>query len=279
VGSVSNLAHFQLMRRAKELGVTVLLSGQGGDEALCGYKKYLGFHIQSQLRAGRVAASARTLWDFWRNGSVLRQIKLSEAKRYLPKWLIPRQNELLGPALRETFRPIRIDLKPGETVQERQTEDIMRFSVPALNHSEDRCSMAASREIRLPFLDWRLLELFVSAPMELKLHRGWTKYGFRKAMEPLLPAEIAWRKDKQGFTTPEAHWLKTNLKQGVLDDFFAPTSLVFTMGLVGRAPLLGAYERYCNQDSRFSPLYHREIFSVLACETWLRQNADVIADA
>ncbi|MGH6811266.1 MAG: asparagine synthase (glutamine-hydrolyzing) [Methylocella sp.] len=279
LGSLSNVAHFQLMQRAKELGVTVLLSGQGADEALCGYKKYLGFYIQSQLRAGHLAASARTLWDFWRNGSILRQFNLSEAKRYLPKWLNPYRNEFLGPALRETVHTVHIGLKPGQTVQERQIEDIIRFSVPALNHSEDRCSMAASREIRQPFLDWRLLTLFVSAPMELKLHRGWTKYGFRKAMETLLPAEIAWRKDKQGFPTPEVHWLKTDLKRGVLDDYFAPTSLVFRMGLVERAPLLEAYKRYCNHNSPFSFLNHREFFSVLACETWLRQNADVIVDA
>jgi len=55
------------------------------------------------------------------------------------------------------------------------------------------------REIRLPFLDYRFVQLLLSLGPELKLRDGWTKWVFRKAMESYLPKSIVWRKDKQGF--------------------------------------------------------------------------------
>src|SRR4029453_3275299 len=50
--------HYLLMKRAKELGVTVLLSGQGADESLCGYKKYLGFQGKHVVCSGHYAKRA-----------------------------------------------------------------------------------------------------------------------------------------------------------------------------------------------------------------------------
>ena len=78
----------------------------------------------------------------------------------------------------------------GMTIQERQALDLTSLSVPSLNHYEDRMSMAHGREIRLPFLDPRLMDLLLPLPPEFKLNGGWTKYIFRKAMEPWVPAEF-----------------------------------------------------------------------------------------
>src|SRR5262249_41176349 len=61
VGSLATLAYFRLMERAKELGVTVILSGQGADELLCGYSKYLGFYLQTLVRSGRWFKAGRVL--------------------------------------------------------------------------------------------------------------------------------------------------------------------------------------------------------------------------
>jgi asparagine synthase (glutamine-hydrolysing) len=67
--------------------------------------------------------------------------------------------------------------------------------------------MRHSVETRLPFLDYRVVELAVSLPAQYKIHDGWTKYALRKAMDGQLPAEIVWRKDKMGFEAPERTWL------------------------------------------------------------------------
>ena len=68
--------------------------------------------------------------------------------------------------------------------------------------------MAMCREIRLPFLDSRLIDLMLRAPDEYKLRGGWTKYCLREAMRPFLPPQIAWRKDKKGFSNPQGEWLQ-----------------------------------------------------------------------
>ena len=79
--------------------------------------------------------------------------------------------------------------------------------------------MAMSREIRLPFLDSRLIDLALRAPDSYKLRRGWTKYAFRTAMQRFLPPQVTWRKDKKGFSNPQGEWLKHELRQPVEDAF------------------------------------------------------------
>ena len=74
------------MGRAKELGVTVLLSGQGADEILCGYKKYLGFYCKNCFVSGKWLAATRVIGAFLYKGSVLSQVNYRETKRYLPLW-------------------------------------------------------------------------------------------------------------------------------------------------------------------------------------------------
>ena len=63
--------------------------------------------------------------------------------------------------------------------------------------------MAWSREIPVPFLDHRLIEMLVPAPSEYKLAKGWSKNALRSSVVDLLPPEITWRKDKQGFSCSE----------------------------------------------------------------------------
>src|SRR5882724_11152990 len=87
VGSFSTIAHYLLMKRARALGVTVLLSGQGADETLCGYKKYLGFYLQEMIRAGHLTAAVQVFTAFMQRGTVVSQFSYREAKRYLPQWL------------------------------------------------------------------------------------------------------------------------------------------------------------------------------------------------
>jgi asparagine synthase (glutamine-hydrolysing) len=153
-------------------------------------------------------------------------------------------------------------------VLERQSLDLSNFSVPALLHYEDRMSMAWAKEIRVPFLDYRLVELLMSVPVEMKLQAGWTKYIFRKAMEPYLPPKITWRKDKQGFVNPQSQWLKNELKSKVLD-FFKEDSLIFRKQLINRSSLLQQYEMFCH--SKVMTVHFRDIFNPLALEIWLRK--------
>lgn len=270
VGSFSNVAHYLLMEQAKELGVTVILSGQGADELLCGYRKYLGFYIQEMLRKSDYKGVIGNIAQFMFNGTVINQFSLAEAGRYLPKRMRPRVPNINGDALAD-FEPQLVGLAPGMDVRARQISDVYKYSVPILTHFEDRMSMAWSREVRVPFLDYRLVELLINLPINMKLNRGWTKYIFRKALEPYLPKAVIWRKDKQGFINPQSEWLKNSLKPNVLD-YFQEGSLIFKYGLVKRDQLLELYGRYCRQKPNRGQVWFKDIFNPLALEIWLRQN-------
>jgi asparagine synthase (glutamine-hydrolysing) len=269
VGSFSTVAHYLLMQQAKELGVTVILSGQGADELLCGYKKYLGFYVQSLLQQRHYFKAGEVLWSFWQQETILNQFSLAEAKRYLPHYWQKSELDLRGANL-SNLMPRFVGLLPGMTVQQRQILDLETYSVPALVHYEDRMSMAWSREIRVPFLDYRLIETLIPLSPKLKLHNGWTKYIFRKAMEPYLPQTIAWRKDKQGFINPESEWLKNELKPGVLD-YFREDSLIFKNQLVNHKNLHKKYKVYCQQKAGEGRIWFKDIFNCLALEVWLRK--------
>jgi asparagine synthase (glutamine-hydrolysing) len=74
---------------------------------------------------------------------------------------------------------------------------------------EDRCSMQYSVESRTPFSDdIDLIEYVFSLPGAYKIRRGWSKALLRDAMKGLLPEEVRTRRDKLGFTTPQADWLQ-----------------------------------------------------------------------
>ena len=81
--------------------------------------------------------------------------------------------------------------------------------------AQDRMSMSASREVRFPFLDVRLLDRLLAMPAAFKLRSGWTKHVLRLAVQDWLPPEIVWRRDKQGFINPESEWLKRELRPRV----------------------------------------------------------------
>src|SRR5256885_10648029 len=114
--SLSSVAHYLLMQRARDLGVKVLLCGQGGDELLCGYLKYWGFYLQSLMRSGHWGTGLHVLSQLAARGTALPQIRLSEAKRYLPPWLVPKQIDIRGPRLRGDDCRVDISLGAGGVV-------------------------------------------------------------------------------------------------------------------------------------------------------------------
>jgi asparagine synthase (glutamine-hydrolysing) len=222
------------------------------------------------------------LAGFVLNRTVVSQFDLSDAKRYMS--VLRKISDLMngqksGNAFAgqwlQGWRPLPLGLGAG-SLADRQMLDVRRYSVPALCHYEDRMSMAWSREIRLPFLDTRLIDLLVRAPDDYKLQRGWTKYALRKAMQSLLPPEICWRKDKQGFSNPQGEWLKQELRPSVLDAFSAD-SLISRKGIVNSKALLRRYESYCRQPVDGGMIWYREIFAPYSLELWMRRYESWIA--
>ena len=130
--------------------------------------------------------------------------------------------------------------------------------------------MASAREIRLPFLDYRLVSLLVPLPVRYKLRDGWTKWIFRRAMDTLLPREIAWRKDKQHFIVPQNEWFRCELREEVLR-LLKTEWVTERIGLIDRRNFRRRYDAYLQQPIQYGRLGFKDIFSPIALELWARR--------
>jgi asparagine synthase (glutamine-hydrolysing) len=92
--------------------------------------------------------------------------------------------------------------------------DLKTYLVGDINTKVDRASMAHSLEVREPLMDHPLVEWMAALPSHLKLKGGEGKYIFKKAMEPLLPNDVLYRK-KMGFAVPLNAWFRGPLKQKI----------------------------------------------------------------
>ncbi len=269
VGSFSTIAHFLLMNHARDSGITVLLSGQGADEILCGYRKYLFFYLQELVSSGQWLLATQVIRSFLSTGSVLSQIDYRETKRYLPRWLRIPEIDIRGPGLLGLNGAVPVGLN-GQSLIQRQIDDLEALSIPALVHYEDRMSMSAGREIRLPFLDYRLVSLLVPLPVKYKLREGWTKWILRRAMEPLLPKKITWRTDKQSFIVPQNEWFRSELRPQI-QTLLKGDLITERLSLIDRVNFKKRYEAYLRQPSNGSPLGFKDIFAPVALEIWARR--------
>lgn len=215
LGAARTFSQWEVMRSARQQGIQVILGGQGGDEALCGYQKYQYFYFWHLLRDG----NPRLIREFmmWlRNGTSTHGV-FAAATRYLPSAL----RGPFSPAERlcnlEFRQAVQFSgTKPGASgsIAERQKSDLLCGGIPAFLRHEDRNSMAHSVETRHPFLDYRLVEFAVSCAPDLKLHDGWSKWILRNAMKNILPDKIRLRKTKLGFDAPDAAWITSGLQNG-----------------------------------------------------------------
>ena len=247
---------FEMIKR--ETDVTVLLSGQGADEILLGYSKFYFFHLHELLTRRQYWAALQHLMASLLRRTTVWQFRLSEARRYMP-------NRFRGKHVRYiTSQPELEPLGRSDTMRDRQILDINKYSVPVQTHFEDRNSMAHSLEVRLPFLDYRLVDLALNLPTGLKLRDGWTKY-ITRAVMPELPDAIRWRRDKQGFLTPERVWLRRELRP-LIEELFSGSRLA-DLGLIDEQAFLQYYGLFL----RGRPgIWYADITRVLTAELWAK---------
>lgn len=263
LGAISSLAHIDLMRQASERGIKVLLTGQGADEQLGGYNKFLYFYLMGLMKSGKYATALRTILQFARNSATFSEFRLSEAMRYIGRRQLSEGTYISS----ENQHYDSVDIGFQGSYEKREWVDLTRTSVPALLHSEDRMSMSKSVEMRVPFLDYRLVELLARVHPSAKFAGGWTKSIFRQAMDGLIPDDIRYRRDKKGFTVPGEEWVRVLLKDE-LARVFRSDMLADRLGLVIADKLRASYERFCNGKGI---LNGRQFFRAYAFETFLRR--------
>jgi asparagine synthase (glutamine-hydrolysing) len=264
--SFSVIAHYLLMSKAKENDIKVILSGQGGDELLAGYQKYYIFYIMQLFKEKKYFSFIKQGFYYLFNSGLIKQFSIKEANRYLPTFLKSKikKTDVRNNNLKELDNKIE-NIGRYMSINERQVADLMKYSVPALTHYEDRMSMAYSREIRLPFLDYRLVEFALSLPQNLKMRNGWTKWILRKTLDSKLPDTIVWRKDKKGFNTPQEKWFRDELKDEI-NLLFDGELLVEKYGLMEKTKIQQFYQEFLENNK----IWYKEIFNIISLEVWLR---------
>lgn len=186
-------------------GIVVTLDGQGADEQLAGYLFYLINFVSSF----KFLTILRHLRHFK---------KIPNSRRYLLLgMMINFSKRLFGKKITQfiyqlTGRKDQITIHAAERLHQTFTSYLV-----TLFHIDDRASMAHSVEVRMPFMDYRLVEFLNSIPISYKLSKGWTKYLARISFKNRIPDTVVWRKDKLGWPVPDNFWFENKHKDWMED--------------------------------------------------------------
>jgi asparagine synthase (glutamine-hydrolysing) len=252
-------AQYCVARLAHEQGIKVLLDGQGADEQLAGYRKFILAYIR-QLIAGR--QYGRAVWEaaaFFCRPEILRTSRFNDGRRYLFQTL-PEVSPLWPSGVRPE-RPSQMGI--GHSLGRRLEADLMWYSLPALLRYEDRNMMAFGVESRVPFVDHCLVEWLAQVPLQARLSGGWTKRVLREGLRGVLPDCIRTRRSKLGFVTPASAWLAGPLRDWLHDTLSAPRFVAEVVD--GRAVRQLLARRMAGDRSL--PL-EDVLFSLAIYETW-----------
>ncbi|BAV34014.1 asparagine synthase [Sulfuricaulis limicola] len=280
------VALYRISKLAREHAI-VLLSGEGGDEILAGYPLHrltrsvnrahgiLRMVPRSLLnRLGPVLAAGNEkrmkYWDWAcqplreRYQSISNDVTGSIKREMYHDALAPH----LGTALRDYYVDLFDRLPAGHSDMARMAyADINSWLPEDLLLKADKMTMATSVELRVPLLDYQLMEFCVALPDDFRLNGHQGKYLMKKVMEKYLPHEIIYRK-KRGFPVPIAKWFRTDLREKAREILLDPKS-------VGRHYFRKTYiENVLDKHATGSEDLSRRIFSLLTLELWHQKYID-----
>ncbi len=275
--------------------VKVVLSGDGGDEVFAGYRKYqaeyfrkffswlpngvnrfLSHSIEPMLPESRA--------NHWMD--MLRQVKKffrgldpDPFERHLG-WAIHFEDQLRSPLLHPDVRRS-IHFEEACDYRKRLFDELphlddltrmlwvdLRHNLPAdMLTKVDRMSMLHSLEVRVPFLDHKLVEYAFSLPGDYKLHGKTTKWILKEAFRDLLPAEIIDRR-KHGFDVPVGEWFKNELREVIEDVCSSETTT--RRGLFDPQRVHQVLKDH--QDGKRD--YNNQLWIFLSLELWQRRYLD-----
>ena len=230
----SSMPTYMVSKMARDY-VTVVLSGDGGDELFAGYTRYSidqkrsGFgNLPKALREGLMQPISEALPHGTRGKNYLYNTSLDAIDRYIDsvsQFGKLKKNSLYSEKFKEklngmrsseeVFQAIANGVSTGNSVDNLLYLDSKTYLPSDILTKVDRMSMATSLEARVPLLDQDLIDYVTQKiPTSLKLKGDVTKYIFKKSLEGLVPKEILYR-EKQGFGVPIGEWINTKLKDKI----------------------------------------------------------------
>ncbi|WP_415232439.1 asparagine synthetase B family protein, partial [Psychromonas sp.] len=145
--------------------------------------------------------------------------------------------------------------------------DTKTWLVDDLLIKADRMSMAASLELRVPFLDYRLVEFAATIPSHHKIKKGEGKYPLKKMMEGILPNDIIYRK-KMGFPTPLKLMFQNELRDYAENLLLSNDTQLLQFFKIERI------EQLIQEHNADKYDHHKTLWQLVVLEEWLRKNTD-----
>ena len=239
----SSIIPTYLLSRFARQKVKVVLGGDGGDELLAGYPTVLSHRLIGYYErlipwafrayvAPRIMDSLRVSFDNISLDFRLRRFLagrgvplINRHQRWLGSFVDEEKSSLLQswvkPVLRETYYQsyeYAHDCDAKEPLNQILFNDLKTYLEGDILYKVDRASMAASLEVRVPFLNREMVQFANDLPIGLKLHNFTGKFLLKKMMKGKLPDDIIQR-SKKGFNMPVAYWISGDLKNLMMDMF------------------------------------------------------------
>lgn len=271
ISEPADIAVFRLAELARR-SVTVVLSGEGSDELFGGYPKHR--YARASALAGLLPAGPRSaLLGAIERRLPSRAARLRIALRALTErdeaarfrgWFSPftadERNALLKDAERHAD-PDWLQQPAGDALRKMLLIDMQSWLPDNLLERGDRMSMAASLELRPPFLDRRVVDLAFALPSSLKVHKGITKWLVKQVALRHLPDSIVNRR-KVGFRVPLDAWFRDGLETFAWDTLTSQGSFASTVfdGALVRQLLERHRSGRVNEEIR--------IWTLLCLEVW-----------
>lgn len=266
--------------------VTVLISGEGGDEAFAGYQTYRGILWLERLKnalgpaKGPIASTAGFANRFLHSPRITKYGPL--LARPFEEYYYSRSsgpdsyfNQNLDSLYSGSFAEIsdkKFAIRPLQQVMSssrnvglvnRMLYVDTKTSLPDdLLLKADKMTMANSIELRVPFLDHKVIEFAASLPERDKVHGFTTKYIAKRALGDRIPRPIIERR-KAGFPVPFGTWLRTDLRDYVHD-------VLLDRSTAGRGYFKQASVEALIRANEQTGRYSKEVLSLLSLELWHR---------
>uniref|UniRef100_A0A486XTF1 asparagine synthase (glutamine-hydrolyzing) n=1 Tax=Rheinheimera sp. BAL341 TaxID=1708203 RepID=A0A486XTF1_9GAMM len=227
--------------------VTVALSGDGADELFAGYRRYKLHAQEEKFRSWLPLAIRKPVFGllgklypkldwaprFLRAKTTFQSLAMDTVAAYHNSIAILRSDQrerLFSDAFKqrlngynslEVFRQHGDKVKHLDPMKIAQYLDMKTYLVGDILTKVDRASMAHSLEVRVPFLDHKLVEWAFPAHSLANLQNGIGKFTLKKVLEPYLPNDVLYRK-KMGFAVPLAEWFRGPLQQKLQQKLLSP---------------------------------------------------------
>lgn len=275
-GDSSAIPSFQVARLTQP-HVRVVLNGDGGDESFAGYDRYQlsrlsgYFSMPLRMRVG-LQRIVRPASRYFGRGQRLLQGDVRDPFEAYLATLTSLSADRKASLYRDGFaHHVADDLPAPLRYLQRHRHralldamldaDVNNYLPDDLLVKMDVATMAHSLEARSPFLDHKLMEFMARVPATLKLRRGESKYLLKSALRGILPDEILNRR-KMGFGVPLAGWLRSGLKEILIDTVLSDRAL--TRGYFKPASLRAMVDIHMAGSNRFQYI----LWDLLVLERW-----------